>query len=187
MRINRHSLILGILYCLPLLVPVAARAQEISVEYATSHVNNGIYQVDVRLKLRLNDEIINALQHGVSLNIDVYLQVRRERKWLWNKLIKEVTLHYRLQHHPLSDDFVVTKLGSGVREQFHKLNEALDYIGIIDNYPLIDKARLSKNYSYIGLVSAELNIENLPPPLQTSTLISSRWHLESHRYEWVFR
>ncbi|MEJ2761221.1 MAG: DUF4390 domain-containing protein [Gammaproteobacteria bacterium] len=187
MRINRHSLIRGILYCLPLLVPVAARAQVISVEYATSHVNDGIYQVDIRLKMRLNDEIINALKHGVSLNIDVNLEVRRERKWLWNKLIKEVTLHYRLQHHPLSDDFVVTKLGSGAREQFNNLDEALNYIGAIDNYPLIDKARLSGDESYIGLVRAEINIESLPPPLQPSTLISSRWHLESQWYEWVFR
>jgi len=187
MRINRHSLILGILYCLPLLTPVAARAQEISVEYATSHVNNGTYLVDVRLKLRLNDEIINALHHGVSLNIDVNMEVRRERKWIWNKLIKKVILHFRLQHHPLSDDFVVTNLDSGAREQFHMLDEALDYIGAINNYPLIDKTRLSGHNSYIGLVSAELNIENLPPPLQPSTFISSRWHLESQWYEWVFR
>ena len=109
MRINRHSLILGILYCLPLLTPVAARAQEISVEYATSHVNNGTYLVDVRLKLRLNDEIINALHHGVSLNIDVNMEVRRERKWIWNKLIKKVILHFRIQNHQKYDWYIMNK------------------------------------------------------------------------------
>lgn len=187
MLTERHKLIRGVLCCLFLLLPVTTRAQDISVEYATSREEQAVYLVDVGLKLQLDDEIIQALQHGVSLDIEIDLQVRRTRKWIWDKLIRETTLHYRLRHHPLSDAYLVTNMDTDTREQFQTLNEALSRLGSIDDYPLIDAEKLQEGRQYTGLVRAELNIEELPPPLQPATYVSSRWHLESDWYEWVFR
>lgn len=187
MLIDRHNLIPGVLCCLILLLPITSRAQDISVEYATSREDNAIYLVDIGLKLQLDDQITEALQHGVSLDIDIDLEVRQERKWIWDKLITETTLQYQLQHHPLSDAYLVTNLDADTREQFQTLSEALAYLGSVNNYPLIESEKLLEDKNYIGLVRAELNIEELPPPLKPATYVSSQWHLESDWYEWVFR
>jgi hypothetical protein len=187
MPINKKNLLFAVLYCLPLLLPLAARAQEITVVYAATKERQGSYLVDIELNLQIDKEIINALRHGVSLDIDIDLEVRQERKWLWNKLVKEVTLRYRLQHHPLSDDYVVKNLDNTERRQFQTLDEALDYLGSVKDYTLIEKDKLSKDKNYIGFVKAELNIEELPPPLQPATYGSSQWHLESQWYEWPIK
>jgi hypothetical protein len=187
MHINKTNLIFAVLYCLPLLLPVAARAQEISVVYAASKERQGFYLVDIGLNLQIDEEIINALRHGVSLDIDIELEVRQERKWLWNKLVKEAILHFQLQHHPLSDDYVVINLDNTGRQQFQTLDKALDYLGSVKDYTLIEGDKLSRDKNYIGRVKAELNIEELPPPLQPATYGSSQWHLESQWYEWPIK
>ena len=187
MPTNIKNLILAVLCCLPLLLPIATRAQDISIVYAASKERNGVYLVDIGLNLQIDEEIINALRHGVSLDIDIELEVKQERKWLWNKLIKEATLHYQLQHHPLSDDFLVINLDNSSRQQFQTLDEALDYLSSVKDYTLIEGDNLSAGRKYIGLVKAELNIEKLPPPLQPATYGLSQWHLESQWYEWPIK
>lgn len=180
-------LIAGILCCLSLLLPSLAHAQGISIDSATSKERNAVYMVNIGLELQMSDEIREALRRGVSLEIDVHMEVRLKRKWLWDKLVKEVTLHYKLQHHPLSDVYLVTNLDNNSREQFQTLNEALDYLGAIRNYPLIGEDELEKDRKYQGWIMAELNIQELPPPLQTATYVSSRLHQESKWYEWALR
>jgi len=187
MPINKKNLIFAVLYCLPLLLPAAVHAQDISIVYSASKERQGAYLVDIGLNLQIDEEIINALRHGVSLDIDIELEVRQVRKWLWNKLIKQTTLHYQLQHHPLSGDYLVINLDDRERRQFQTLDKALDYLGSVKDYTLIEKDKLSKDSKYIGLVKAELNIEELPPPLQPATYGSSQWHLESQWYEWPIK
>jgi len=143
--------------------------------------------VNIGLELHMSDDIREALRHGVSLDIDVHMEVRLKRKWLWDKLVKEVTLHYKLQHHPLSDVYLVTHLDDHSREQFQTLDQALEYLGMIRNYPLIGAGKLKKDRKYQGWVKAELNIQELPPPLQTATYVTSRLHQESKWYEWALR
>jgi len=164
-----------------------AHAQGISIDSASSREKNAVYMVNIGLDLQMSDEIREALSHGVSLEIDVHMEVRLKRTWLWDKLVKEVTLHYKLQHQPLSDVYLVTNLDDKSREQFQTLNEALDYLGTVRNYPLIGEDELEKDRQYQGWVKAELNIRQLPPPLQTATYVSSRLHQESKWYEWALR
>lgn len=173
--------------CLCLLLPFTARAQELSVAYAASKLRGEVYLVDIGLNLQIDANIINALQHGVSLDIDIEMEVRQERKWLWNKLVQEATLHYQLQHHPLSDDYLVVNPEERSRRQFQTLDQALDYLSSIKDYTLVEAGKLSADNSYIGLVKAEVNIEELPAPLQPATYVSSQWHLESQWYEWPIK
>ena len=170
-----------------LLLSGVAFAQGISIEYATSKPRENTYVVDAKLTFEFDDEVLNALKHGVSLDIKIIIRLKQERKWLWDKLIKEDVLNYQLQYHPLSTNYLATDIITGKREQFQTLDEALAYLGSVKNHSLIDKNKLNVENNYVGLIKAELNIESLPPPLQPVAYVSSEWQLESQWYEWVIR
>lgn len=187
MQIPRQISLIVLICSLSCLYSPLSRSQEISIEYATGRDRDAMYLVDVNLALQLDEEILTALRHGVSLEIDVELEIRRERKWIWNKLLKQATLRYQLEHHPLSDDYVVTYINENTREQFQTVDEALHYLGSIKSYPIIEMDRISGEETYLGFARAELNIEELPPPLKPIAYVSSEWHLESQWYEWIIR
>ncbi len=170
-----------------LLGSLSAWAQSIIVDYANGRERDGLYLVDINIDMELDEKIITALKHGVSLSFDVELQIRQQRKWLWDRLVEEARLKFELKHHPLTDDYLVTDINDGSREQFQTLEEALRYLGSISNFPATVARKMSGEENYIGLVRAELNIEELPPPLQPITYVSSDWHLKSQWYEWIIR
>ena len=172
---------------LDLSLSVHAYAQDINVEYATSQLKDNACFVDARITFDFDDEVLNALEHGVSLAINISLRLEQERDWLWDKLILETILNFELQYHPLSNNYLIVNLDSGHREQFQTLEEALIYLGTIKNFRFASKDDLVDKKKYRGLIKAELNIESLPPPLQTAAYVSSQWQLESQWYEWVIR
>lgn len=167
--------------------PLPVVAGGISIEYAASKLVEDSYQVDARIKFDLGDEISAALEHGVELHIDVFMKVKRERKWLWDPLVAEGSLSYILQHHPLSQDYVVTDVSHGIRHQFPSVDAALKHIGDINNYPLVAEDKLSADTEYAGYIRAALNIEMLPAVLQPIAYVSEKWRMESSWYEWVVR
>lgn len=187
MQITRQKLFLALLGCLFLFNTSPAGGQEVSIEYASGKVKDTMYLVDVDLQLQLNNRILNALEHGVTLEMDVELELRRERKWIWNKLLEKDRLRYQLEYHPLSDNYVVSDFTTNLSEQYQSLSEALNRLSSVRDYPLIDIKKISGDKTYIVYVKAKLNIEELPPPLQPITFVSSEWHLESQWYEWNIR
>lgn len=177
-----------VIYCLAgLFLSMAVNAKGISVEYATGNVNDNVYSVNARIAFNFDDEVLNALNHGVSLAINIYMRLLRKRDWLWDKLMREDVLEFELQYHPLSNNYLVINTSTGQREQFQSLEEALNFLGSIKNYRLAHRDELEKENNYRGQIKAELNIESLPPPLQPTAYVSSQWQLESQWYEWVVR
>lgn len=164
-----------------------ALAGGISVEYATTKAVESGYQLDARIKFGLDEEILAALEHGVELHIDVSIRVERERKWLWDPLVAEKSMSYTLQHHPLSQDYVVTDLAHEAQHQFPSVSAALKSIGEISNLPLVGTDELTGDWAYVGYIRAGLNIQMLPAPLQPAAYVSEKWRLQSAWYEWVVR
>lgn len=165
----------------------AAAARDIVIEHAGTELVDGNYRADARIRYELDENTLVALEHGVILDIRVTFRVRRERKWLWDPVVAESAVQFRLQHHPLSDDYVVHNLELDERHQFPSAEAALKYVGTIDNRPLIEAATLDEESSYTGLVRAQLNPVSLPAPLQPAAYVAGTWRLESSWYEWVVR
>jgi len=170
-----------------LFVSTEAIAQAISIERASGRMRDSYYLMDATIKYDLNDSVIEALNHGIQLQFDVHVEVRRERSWLWDETIKAITLSYQLEHQPLSNNYLVTNLTTGEREQLQDMDEALKFLGTIRDYPLIEQSVLDPQRSWNCIIMAELKIRTLPLPLQPLAYISPSWYLTSQWYEWVVR
>ncbi len=176
---------LALICCL--LMPIASAAQGITIQQVSGSAVDGYYYLDARIEFELEDEVLRALRHGVALNIDVLIRIKRKRRWLWDPTIKKDIMSYILEHHALSNYYLITNLVTGVRRQFQTLEEALIFLGKIKAYPLFNTDMLETDKEYSGYIRAKLNIETLPPPLRPVAYVSRQWRLNSPWYKWVVK
>lgn len=165
----------------------AAHAEGVDIQAASSNLIGDVYAIDADIEFQLDDEVQDALKHGVELNIDIFITIKRARKWLWDPTVVESVLRYKLEYRPLSNLYLVTNIVNGNRSQFKSLEQATSYLGTIRNYMILNQASLEPDTSYNGHIRAKLNIDDLPPPLQPTAHVSKRWRLESPWYEWVIK
>lgn len=170
-----------------LLISLQTNADGVTIEHASGRVRDSIYLMDAKINYTLSDSVLEAIAHGIQLHFDVTVEVRRGRKWLWDDVVKSVTLGYVLHYQPLSNNYLVTDLSSGDVETLQELDEALQFLGTISDYPLIAGTDIEPDSDYRCYIMSELKITTLPLPLQPLAYISPQWHLTSQWYEWTIR
>ena len=185
---RRIAVLVNLLICISgFAVALEAAAEGISIERATGRIRDAVYLVDASIKYDLSGSVLDALDHGIQLQFDVIVEIKRERNWIWDETIKSETINYQLEYQPLSNNYLVTNLNTDEGEQLQNLDTALKYLGTINNLPLIDEDELDTNESYNCFIMSELRIRTLPLPLQPLAYISPNWHLSSLWYEWTIR
>ena len=162
-------------------------AEKITVEYASGRLVENNYYLDARVDFDLHDDLLEALDHGVDLDINIIIKVKEKRKWLWDRIYKEDMIKFKLSHLPLSDVYIVTNVGKSEQRQFDALENALKYLGKIDRYFLMNTNKISDKPGLAGLIKAEMNVDNLPPPLKPIAFLSNKWQMDSKWRQWTIR
>ncbi len=157
------------------------------VESAELSLAGDEYALNADIRFHFSKEALKALEHGIALQIDIEVRAKQSRKWLWDKNIRKKILSQRLEHQPLSDQYLVTDLNTGIKHNFDSFHHALDFLGSINDYPFLEIASLKQGKTYTALVRASLNTESLPAPLRLSAYISSDWRLSSPWYQWTIQ
>ena len=148
------------------------------------YLDKNTYYLDALCDIELSEEAYRALRHGVSFEIHVHFQLRLRRDWFWDKTISEKILIYKLEHKPLTENFLTTDLLTGLRHSHDNLDAALNHIKIISKMSLFEQNLLIKDKIYIARIRAYLDIESLPPPMRPQAYFSSNWELTNEWYKW---
>lgn len=151
---------------------------------ADTRLENGVYLLNARIVYRLGDTPREALENGVPLTIELEMEVIRNREWLWDETVAELQQKFRLEYHTLSRQYLATNLNSGEANSFPSLAAATQFLGHIDDFPLLDASLLESGESYYGQLKANLDIDALPVPLQPIAYLFGDWHLSSEWYIW---
>ena len=170
--------------CLCLLQAGLASAAGFEIRDGHVRVEQEVYLLDVDFAVELSEDARDALENGVPLTISVDLLVIRPRNYLWDETVASVAARYRLRVHALSDQFVVENLSTGAYRTFGRLEHALDALGTIRDFPLLDTHLLDSGQDYALRLRVRLDIEALPAPLRPLAYLSSRWRLSSDWSEW---
>jgi len=177
--------VLILLCCL--LVQRPAPAAGIEIRSAASRLVGDSYLLDADLAFSFDPEVVEALEHGVAITIDIIIVVKRVRNWLWDPKIKRETISYRLEQHPLSNLYLVTEISSDIKRQFHTLPEALAYLSNIEGRFLVKQSALAVDAKYIGTIKAKVNTGALPAVIRPEAVVSKKWQLDSPWREWVIK
>ena len=154
------------------------------VRSASTQPVDGVHTLDARLQLVLSSEALAALESGVTLTIELQLQVIRTRRFYIDDVEAELAVRYELQYSPVSQRYIVRNLNSGDQDSFATLYSALNSLGRVQRLPVIDDALLIEDRSYRVRLRAMLNTERYPAALRVLFFWRGQWQLQSEWFEW---
>jgi hypothetical protein len=155
------------------------------VRSASTEQIDGVHTLDARLQLVLSSEALAALESGVTLTIEMQLQVIRVRRYLVDSVDAELAVRYELEYRPLSQRYIVRNLNSGNQDTFATLYSALNSLGRVQGLPVIDEALLLPDRTYRLRLRAMLNTQQYPAPLRLLFFWRGQWQLQSEWFEWL--
>lgn len=167
-----------------LLLAIPAWAANFQIIHAETRLDNGVYLVDADIRFELSEASLEALNNSVPLTLQLTLQVRRERDWLWNETVASLQQRFRLQYHSLAQQYVVTNLNSNELHSFPTYAAAIEFMGRLRAFPLLDSSLLDTDTRYQVRIRAELDIQSLPAPLRPLAYLSNAWWQSSDWYTW---
>jgi hypothetical protein len=162
-----------------------ANALDGVLEVGSAYVNfdQGVIQLYARVQYPLNPAIREALQDGVTLTFDLEARVDRVRHLWFDANVVDLTLRRELAYHVVTDRFVVRDVRSGEQRSFDTLKEALDYLGKVDNWPILVEPQLDGG-RYIISVRAGVRRGKLPASLRALLFWTDDWQRVSKWYSW---
>ncbi len=155
------------------------------VRSASTESVDGVHTLDARLQLVLSSEALAALESGVTLTIEMQMQVIRIRRFLVDNVEAELAVRHELEYRPLSQRYIVKNLNSGDQDSFATLYSALNSLGRVQGLPVIDAALLPHDRSYRLRLRAMLNTQQYPAPLRLLFFWRGQWQLQSEWFEWL--
>ncbi|HEX6997517.1 MAG TPA: DUF4390 domain-containing protein [Gammaproteobacteria bacterium] len=151
---------------------------------ASVELRNGVYFLNARIEYRLSSESRQALESGVPLTIRIDVELLHGRRFWFDNEEAALRQLYQLEYHALSERYLVLNLNSREQVSFPTLFSALNYLGRIDNLPLIDAALLDPDRDYDVRIRAVLDVEQFPGPLRLLAFWRRDWSLASEWYRW---
>jgi hypothetical protein len=181
----------GLFVLLALLVLSPGMAQDdvdregyFEVRSASTEIIDGVHSLDARLQLVLPTEALAALESGVTLTIELQLQVIRVRRFYLDDVEAELAVRYELEFSPVTQRYIVRNLNSGDQDSFATLYSALNSLGRVQGLPVIDDSLLSADDEHRIRLRAMLNLERYPAALRVLFFWRGQWQLQSEWFEW---
>ena len=155
------------------------------VRSASTELVGPVHTLDARLQLVLSSEALAALENGVTLIIELQLQVIRSRRFFVDDVEAELEVRYELEYSPVTQRYIVRNTNSGDQDSFATLYSALNSLGRVQGLPVIDDALLDADAEYRVRLRAMLNTERYPAALRVLFFWRGQWQLQSEWYEWL--
>ena len=155
------------------------------VRSASTQSVDGVHRLDARLQLVLSSEALAALESGVTLTIELQMQVIRIRRLMIDSVDAELAVRYELEYRPLSQRYILKNLNSGDQDSFATLYSALNSLGRVQGLPVIDDELLMPDRAYRLRLRAMLNTQQYPASLRLLFFWRGQWQLQSEWFEWL--
>lgn len=182
----------GLLVAALLVLVPATQAQDdieregyFEVRSASMDLREGVYMLDARLQLVLSSEALDALNSTVPLTIELQMRLFRKRAWYLDASVADLVVSYELEYRPVSQRYIVRNVRSGDQESFATLYSALNYLGRVQDLPVIDAPLLEEGREYRVRLRALLSTEQYSAPLRLIFFWRDEWQLKSEWYEWT--
>jgi hypothetical protein len=151
----------------------------IAVNHASTHLEDDHYLLDADITYHLNDTVLEALDNGVPLTLQLDVVVEQPRDYLWDESIGKQSYRFQLQYHALSEKYLVRNLQTDKQEIYPTLRTALLALGRFKSLDLIKNNLLKKDAHYQVRLRISLDIASLPAPMRPLAWLTTDWHLGS--------
>lgn len=143
-----------------------------------------VYLLDAHIDYQFSTPVLEALENGVPLVIELQIEVLRHRELAWDERITRLSQRYQLSYHVLTEQYLVKNLNSAVQQSLPNAETALNVLGEVASLPLLDKRLLVAGETYTVRLRARLDLDALPTPLRLPAYFSQQWRLASAWHAW---
>lgn len=154
------------------------------VRTAFVHKVDGVYYLNAQVDYTLTDGALRGLQNGVTMAMEVQLEVNRVRRFLPDDTVHTLRQRYELSYQPLSERYLLRNLNSETQETFSTVDAAIRSMGVIDELPVLDASLLNPEKRYEIRVRAQLDVRSVSGPIRLLLGWLADWRLRSDWYTW---
>lgn len=155
----------------------------LEVRSAYLNVDDGVFLLHARVQYPLNPTIQSALRDGITLTYDLDTRIERERRFWFDADVVDLTLRRELTYHAVTDRYLVRDSRSGKQDSFATIEEALEFLGRVDAWPILVEPQLDGG-SYHVSVRAGVRRGSMPSSLRALLFWTDDWHRQSEWYSW---
>ena len=140
--------------------------------------------LNAAFQIELSPGLEDAVQKGVVLYFQTEFDLTRSR-WYWfdekSALVQRQT---RLSYQPLTQQYRIAS--EGFTFSAKTIAEALQAVGSVGGWRVIDNAQVDPNRSYTAALRMTLDLTKLPKPFQVNALNNRDWNVSSDWYRFPF-
>ncbi|HLB99454.1 MAG TPA: DUF4390 domain-containing protein [Acetobacteraceae bacterium] len=156
----------------------------LQVRSAFVDLDHSVFQLHARIDYPMTPAISDALRDGVDLLFDVDARVERPRRFWFDSTVVDLTLRRELAYHTVADRYVVRDPDSGDQQSFATLDAALQYLGTVDDWPILVAPQLEAGAQYQISVRAGIHRGHLSSSLRALLFWTDNWSRVSSWYTW---
>lgn len=157
------------------LMPFWALAADNEVTRIAPHMESGQLLLDADVDFSLTSEQHEAAERGVPLYFTADLELTRPRWWWFDKNVISTTRTWRIQFNALTRQWRIRT--GALSLPTASLEEALNIVRRIRNWPVGDQDQLKPDVDYEGSLRLRLDTSRLSRPFQVDAINSSSWSL----------
>ena len=178
--------LIGALAILLLFMPLFAAEDGVAfqIQSADFTLNETFLELNSEIEIKLPVYISVAIEQGFAVPLMFEVEILSPKKYWPDEKIVTLKQQYQLHYLPMLSSYVVFDLNAGQRYYFDRLSEAVHYLQVVYNYPMLDINNIRDNQVFYARIRFGIDGDELPLPLKSSSLWDNDWELRSDWYEW---
>jgi len=159
----------------------------VTVVSAQAAETAGMLKLNAQVDLGLSKPVLSALDNGLPISFELYVEIRQLRDWWWKEPVVSLTRRMRLEYHELSRQYVIEDQNTGTQKVVSEQSAALQELGTVRDIPIARTTKLDPDTHYRARMRAEVSVDEIPLALRASGYLSDDWHMRSDWYTWSLR
>ena len=155
----------------------AASAEGIKIQSAELERVDSDWLLNATFKIDLTPGLEDAVQKGVVLYFQTEFDLTRSRWYWFDEKPALAQRQTRLSYQPLTQQYRIAS--EGFTFSAKTIFEALQAVGSIGGWRVIDNNQIDPSKSYIAALRMTLDLSKLPKPFQVNALNNRDWNVTS--------
>ena len=156
---------------------ISASAEGIKIKSLELERVENDWLLNAAFQIELSPGLEDAVQKGVVLYFQTEFELTRSRWYWFEEKPAFAQRQTRLSYQPLTQQYRISS--EGFTFSAKTISEALQAVGTIGGWRVIDNGQLDASKSYTAGLRMTLDLSKLPKPFQVNALNNRDWNVSS--------
>jgi hypothetical protein len=156
---------------------ISASAEGIKIKSLELERVENDWLLNAAFQIELSPGLEDAVQKGVVLYFQTEFELTRSRWYWFEEKSAFAQRQTRLSYQPLTQQYRISS--EGFTFSAKTISEALQAVGTIGGWRVIDNSQLDASKSYSAGLRMTLDLSKLPKPFQVNALNNRDWNVSS--------